>query len=43
MTLATFLGVIIGGATGALLKLREEPWTPREVRSGNLEIHFVEL
>ena len=37
MTMATSSGVVIGVTIGALLTLREKPWTPREVRSGDLE------
>jgi hypothetical protein len=31
MTMATFGGVVVGVILGILLRLREEPWTPREV------------
>ena len=31
MTMATIGGVVIGVILGILLRLREDPWTPREV------------
>jgi hypothetical protein len=31
LTLATFGGVILGVILGVLLRLRPDPWTPREV------------
>ncbi len=44
MTMATFGGVVIGVILGILLRLREEPWTPREVIHDVIEvltdIHF---
>lgn len=32
LTLATFAGVLLGVGMGLLLRIREEPWSAREVR-----------
>ena len=37
MTMATFGGVVVGVILGILLRLREDPWTAREV------IYFIVL